>query len=310
MKGNLEWSQATTHAAKSAFRQKWVAMQWKAETTKRTKSTMHEKSTDEQGTYLPLDMIIKNEGGARNIENVVAARRYATRCLAQGKKWVKFNDWTGRLEFLYIRHNMNKVWSDRWDVTKTEVAPGGRAAQQGHDEDDRDGHEEAEPASPGLPKAKAKAKAKASTEPKGKAQPKAKGSAGKTVLQMAVQKGSKLRTEYHGTVSNSQQLLEQVANTTKLHIFVAMSATLSKSITELKSSLSDFATDFLVMETRDIKDKYSEAVSTVELHAMLKDVPPLLAAVEAERKKLLNHVKVEGAHDQKPEETPTKKARK
>ena len=60
------------------------------------------------------------EGGFRSAANITAARNYCDMCIKFGGKWVRFNDWTQRAEFLYLKIGVRKVFRQKWCLERSE----------------------------------------------------------------------------------------------------------------------------------------------------------------------------------------------
>ena len=307
VKENVEWQQCKSRSDKADFRKRWVQKEWKIEEHRRQKTSSHSDVRHQKGIFEPLDVIIGKEGGSANPENIRAAKNYALECLAVGKKYVRFNTWTKRLEFLYVKHGQDKLWQDKWEITQTDT-DGKDATKSAEGAGGQESEEEEEEENPKKKrKIAAKAKGKGKEEPKRKKaelKGKVKVNKSKTALQVSLQKATKLRTEYHASMSNAQQLLDQVKTNPKFELFKGISEKLATAVTSLKGSLSHFASDFLVMDSKDVKSKYGDDATLAEIGIMSPKVESLLHEMDDERKKLLEHVKVEDAkHEQK---TPNK----
>ena len=62
------------------------------------------------GTYEPFDVIHSKEGGDASAANFDAAKNYAWKCLALGGRWIRYNDFTKRLELLYLKLGVKQTF--------------------------------------------------------------------------------------------------------------------------------------------------------------------------------------------------------
>lgn len=68
------------------------------------------------GVYEPIDVIAEREGGSNSCEAQKAAALYAAECERRGGKWVKWNAFTRRKEYLYLKSGTKKVERARWSL--------------------------------------------------------------------------------------------------------------------------------------------------------------------------------------------------
>ena len=106
------------------------------------KTSSHSDTRHQKGRYEPLDVIVGKEGGAGNPENIEAARKYAIKRLAVGKQYIRFNSWTERLEFLYVKHGQDKLWKETWEISKEDVLVEDEPDTNEEEEQEDDGAED------------------------------------------------------------------------------------------------------------------------------------------------------------------------
>ena len=98
------------YVAQRAFRMAWAKGKYDEMRTSRLRVRSHETSHTEKGTYEPISMIWKREG--KDSAAVAATKNYVERCIALGGKWVKENEFTKRLEFLYCKVGIEEATKD------------------------------------------------------------------------------------------------------------------------------------------------------------------------------------------------------
>lgn len=92
------------------------------------------------GSYEPVERIIELEGGRSSPANLLAARRYAERCTELGGKHVRFNEWTGRVEYLYCKTGVKRSFKTTHTLERAESS----AARDMAREEDLVGEQEGE----------------------------------------------------------------------------------------------------------------------------------------------------------------------
>lgn len=89
--------------AKRAFRKAWAAQEHKTAVLVYERRTSIKSADMSTGTYLPPGRSIKGEGGKGEAATIEAAWRHIQKCIQLGGKFVKWNGFTERHEFLYFR---------------------------------------------------------------------------------------------------------------------------------------------------------------------------------------------------------------
>ena len=102
---------------KREFRLRWAAAE--AEScmiTTQTQLQEYQKINTECGSYEPLDMIVKYEGGRRSRDAWEAAIRYAEKAMQLGGQWLNYNSFTERVDILYIKKKYQQVFRQKWSL--------------------------------------------------------------------------------------------------------------------------------------------------------------------------------------------------
>jgi hypothetical protein len=110
---HTEYSELIGHKAKEEFRLRWAETQLTRLTTRKTRAESMTAESTADGVYLPMKMLIKEEGD--DSDGREAAATYARKCVALGGRWIRINPMTEREEFLYVKEG----FKDSHKVTKT-----------------------------------------------------------------------------------------------------------------------------------------------------------------------------------------------
>lgn len=98
--------------AKRAFRRSWAAVEHTKALAIFERRTSFRSVDTSTGTYLPPGRIIKEEGGKGDASNIEAAWRHIHKCIKLGGKFVKWNGFTERHEFLYFRTETKQIFEE------------------------------------------------------------------------------------------------------------------------------------------------------------------------------------------------------
>ena len=107
---SIEYKKMQSHERKAEFRRQWAELEWKKAKT-HYENRQNYKSIDiSRGVYLPPSRIVQEEGGKDDKENILASVRYIKKCCLLGGRFVKFNQFTERYEFLYFKTEVQHIW--------------------------------------------------------------------------------------------------------------------------------------------------------------------------------------------------------
>ena len=114
---------------KTKFRQQWGKERYAdyEEGRKHINSETHKNR--QIGTYLNFDQLLNEEGGRQSQAAIHGAMRYALACLKMGKKWVKHNDMSKRVTFLYCKQEFIDEFKESWVEYQKESTKDPFAAQ-------------------------------------------------------------------------------------------------------------------------------------------------------------------------------------
>jgi hypothetical protein len=102
------------HTELNSFRLEWVDKKLKAAEAEREKTRTWTKREETVGKFLPFGMIVKAEGGWRDLSAIRAALTRVSKCLAMGEGWVQWNKMTDRLEFKFTRSRHIEAFERAW----------------------------------------------------------------------------------------------------------------------------------------------------------------------------------------------------
>ena len=104
----------TKREDQARFRISWAKTQLGNCSKRKKKSENYSLVDSSIGVYHGLGAIIQAEGGRDDPTAVTAARNYARRCAMMGGKWMRYNSWTERNGFLYVKQQhvttMQRLW--------------------------------------------------------------------------------------------------------------------------------------------------------------------------------------------------------
>ena len=278
-----EYKSLHGHEAKRAFRQQWAEAALKSYTAKKSKREEWQEVDENEGTYLPLAKMVAEEGG--DAAAVEAAKKYAQKCEQMKGKFVRFNTWTERKEYLYFKTKSKEIFARSWATFQQWASSDGDA--------DRGGASAGEPTQPptkalvrsnALPHASSGAESTKTEEPSAGASAKAKTARkGKSAAQKALgdaQEAKLLYSEAMTKVTSIQQGARNDpiwawANDATLE---ALQKDMHTALSKMEAELSSFGRAVLTREKNAMKKDYNEE-ELVDGCKQLAKVVPLMRAV-------------------------------
>ena len=219
----------------------------------REKRETYRKANVKNGEYKPFSLIFQGQGGHDDKFAMQAAKNICSNCLDLGGDWTRFNSFSGRLEFLDMRHGykeeMEEAWSlwERRSESRTDTAAGAAT-----------GSTEAPASTP--PRERPRA---LPTGPKGSGELKPKSS-----LDIAFNRDAALNEE-HATVMATASGLMAHQGSSGWDWAATLQDQLAASIRGLQGNQSEFAKVFLAMNAKDIKHQYRDDLAKLE--TLIKD---------------------------------------
>ena len=83
---------------------------------KKSKLEAYQVVEGEEGTYEPLEMVVQHEGGRHSAQAWEVALNYLQRCMELGGMWISYNDFTKRVEVLYIKRTRRSSFDQKWQL--------------------------------------------------------------------------------------------------------------------------------------------------------------------------------------------------
>ena len=112
---------------KARFRREWAETQLKELRRVRERRSSYKKVDTRKGTYKPFSMLYKSQGGPEDPGALKAAKNIASRCIAMGGNWVRFNPMSRRCEFLDLEIGFEELFEESWSLYEERFDNGGGA---------------------------------------------------------------------------------------------------------------------------------------------------------------------------------------
>ena len=272
-----------TFAERKKIKADYVAAKYTAAVKGKTETISWREVDEEWGTYHPLAIVIRDEGGKDDPEAVKAGVLYVEKCISMGGRWIQYNDMTERFEYLYVKKIWEKAFTKSWSMY-TEFRDGG----------DQD---------PPAPKAKVKAEApknkrKAETDadkkknPDGGATPAGspdqEGKKYKKSLDKAVSDAVKTKNMYNEVIGKQSSIIKAIDANDEWSVY---SVAAKNSVQEqmiiarknLDSKVSEFAQEvFMLSETKVLRKKYKGPILQSNCMKMTEELDPLIDSLDGE----------------------------
>lgn len=104
------------HAAKSRWRKEWAERKYKEVTEHKQQLDSWEVEDVSDGVYCSMAKICEFEGG--DAAAAQAARKYILKCSLLGGRWLMYNDFTERYDYLYVQKTRRERFSHKWSLFK------------------------------------------------------------------------------------------------------------------------------------------------------------------------------------------------
>jgi hypothetical protein len=107
---------------KKEFRLRWAAAELEGVTVvKKSKLESYQIVEAEMGTYQPLEMIVKAEGGRHSPTAWRAAYAYAEKAMKLGGQWLSYNEFTNRVDILYVKKTKQNIFNTVWSLYQEQI---------------------------------------------------------------------------------------------------------------------------------------------------------------------------------------------
>ena len=103
-----------TRSERLAFRSAWMSAKISEIRRELVQVTESAKVDENVGVYRPMSIIYRNQGGDADPYALRATLHYVGRCIKMGEPWLKFNDWTLRMEYLEVETRKIESFKRAW----------------------------------------------------------------------------------------------------------------------------------------------------------------------------------------------------
>merc|ERR1719383_494506 len=110
----------TASNRKKEFRLQWARLQLESKAKLKVHTEECTEIDESIGTYEPLDVIIKKEGGQNNPRAIAAGVQYAKHAIESGGQFLLYNEFTKRTDVLYIKKSKRESFSRMWKTVTQE----------------------------------------------------------------------------------------------------------------------------------------------------------------------------------------------
>ena len=124
-----EYNLVSGRELRRAFKVEWAKTQLQCVEERKEECNTSSIIEKNYGVYLPFVVIVQKEGGMDCPSSVEAAVRYCRKCCVLGGHWRKFNSFTSRWEYLYIRCEFSSLFEKQWSMHVTQSS--GRVRRPG-----------------------------------------------------------------------------------------------------------------------------------------------------------------------------------
>ena len=117
-----KYRECKTWEEKQNFRFDWAGDKFETSVQSRIHLKKWQKIDTTKGTYMPFRKVHENEG--LDEDGLRAAVLLCMKCIRMGGKWIRFNEFTERLEFLILLHGFVENMEESWAMYQNESTPG------------------------------------------------------------------------------------------------------------------------------------------------------------------------------------------
>jgi hypothetical protein len=205
-----EYAAIKGRANQQEFRKEWLQLRYKKKVETREYAQSYSTTDFSNGVYRPIKVIYDKEGG--DSDAAAATRNLVLMCIALGGKWLSFNKFTRRMEYMHLKRGINDELTKAWTIRKTQVADdsvvddGGDVGDGGGDDGSKVGR-----APSAGPEPSAKAKAKLGSKPKPLDKDKNKANQSRKDLEAKLQQAAKVKAKYLSAVNDAICISDAIA---------------------------------------------------------------------------------------------------
>ena len=293
-----------TAAEQLAFRLSWCKAEAASLTARRdrSKTTTWARRDLARFRYKPFGAMVVEWGGWGCADALKGATAAAAKCVSMGPPWAKLHPQSGLMEYAVVEQCWEEEYAVCWQETQNELL-GTVQVDAVADDNTRGvdtavdgGHAEA-PSAPadvahatGAPSSRAKTKA---TSPKPPMAKKAKREAvddAETTLAGLFKEASRVRTMFVQATTAAEELSSMIRSGGDYKWAVnnvAGGLKLSRLMSELRGSVSEFAQHFIVSDVKTVKASYTSARLEHELQGFIS-MTDKITAINKTVKQILN----------------------
>ena len=99
---------------KNDFRKSWAAKKLTVFTERQVLEKTWKKIDVTKGVYMSASKVFQEEGGIAH--DVIAAKNILNKCIQMGFPYCKYNSWTERYDYLYMRHEYKETLAKSWSL--------------------------------------------------------------------------------------------------------------------------------------------------------------------------------------------------
>ena len=259
-------------AEKLAFRRAWLAAKVQEMRREMVQVTESAKIDESVGVYRPMSIIYRNQGGDKDPYALKATLNYVARCIKMGEPWLKYNDWTLRMEYLEVESRKIECFKRAWQSYERRMLGGGGSSTDGNDRD-KDCGSAGQPEAPSPAAKDMKASKQNSELDKWWA------------AALATRKGfSAVVMAGDGVIHRSTERTSKSWATRSTDIDV-----LKDSLASLRKGLGSFGSDFVMKDTKQVRKEWKndEAVLTTACRLFSKETEIRIAEVSCQTRLLI-----------------------
>ena len=281
---------------KAEFRKQWAMKKYKELSMEKVHSKSYQQVNTKDGTYRSFVWLLREEGSDQDAFQRV--KKYTWKCLAMGPPWTRWEPMWERMEYLHFEHKFTETFSSSWAMYEKELekAEGdgntsNEIAQEPPAKKTRVEGGEATVTETEAEKAKRlkEEKEKKQKEDKERRQQ----NQGRPPATPKPQTAAKIKTKYMlGTAaaSNLDNKIEKEAEWK----WAKESPTLCQPFRDAQAKLlaymteNTYASDFCLLNTQELKRKYSDGDSQIGQGSMVKELDTILDDLNKEVGRLLS----------------------
>ena len=120
---SAEYKACKGYAEQRDFRQRWCDKMWKDSVSKRTKTNTQSKSKIATGSFMPIEVLVKEQGGTKEaLEGIkFFIRRLASGEIKDVARYIQVNEWTNRVELALPQKSWQEEQTEKFSIEEQAV---------------------------------------------------------------------------------------------------------------------------------------------------------------------------------------------